>query len=74
MGTIKKQYYGIKFPFTDRNMEGFFVDLNSTIQDKVASEIAHVILTPKGTRLRRPEFGTDLLKYVFEPNDDMSWE
>ena len=34
----------------------------------------HVIFTPKGQRLRMPEFGTDLIRYIFEPNDNQTWE
>jgi phage baseplate assembly protein W len=68
-----KQYFDIKFPFTSNNVEGFFVDLNETIADKVLSEILHVILTPKGSRLRMPEFGTDLIRYIFEMNDEKEW-
>ena len=71
MAIIKKQYYGIKFPFTISKQDGFFVDLNSDLKDKVASEIAHVILTQKGTRLKMPDFGTDLIKYIFEPSDTL---
>lgn len=70
----RKQYYGIKFPFTANNLDGFFLDLNEKIEDKVASEILHVILTPKRSRLRKPEFGTNLAKFIFEPNDELSWE
>lgn len=73
MAIIKKQYYGIKFPFTILNRNGFFVDLNNDYDDKVASEIAHVILTQKGTRLKNPDFGTDLIKYIFDPNDSTEW-
>ena len=68
-----KQYFDIKFPFTSNNIEGFFIDLNETIGDKVLSEILHVILTQKGTRLRMPEFGTDLIQYIFEMNDEKEW-
>ena len=73
MAIIEKQYYGIKFPFTISKQDGFFVDLNSDLKDKVASEIAHVILTQKGTRLKMPDFGTDLIKYIFEPSDTLEW-
>lgn len=68
-----KQYYDIKFPFTSDNMDGFFIDLNENLSDKVLSEILHVILTPKETRLRMPDFGTDLVKYIFELNDKDAW-
>lgn len=69
----KKQFYGIKFPFTNNNEDGFLIDLNSNNNEKVGSEIAHVILTPKGTRIMMPEFGTDLIKYLFNPNDNSTW-
>lgn len=74
MPVIKKQYYGIKFPFTSNNLNGFFLDLNHDLKEKVESEIAHVILTPKGSRLRNPEFGTGLARYIFDPNDDITWD
>lgn len=69
-----KQYYGIKFPFTANNLDGFFIDLNENMDDKVASEILHVILTPKRSRIRKPDFGTNLAKYIFEPNDNITWD
>ena len=72
MGVINK-HYGIKFPFTIRNNDNVFLDLNNNLHEKVASEIAHVILTPKKTRLRMPDFGTDLIRYIFSPNDDLFW-
>lgn len=70
----RTQYFNIKFPFTANNNNGFFLDLNEDIGDKVASEIAHVVLTPKRTRIRMPDFGTDLIKFIFEPNDTAVWE
>ena len=71
---MANKYYNIKFPFTANNLDGFFIDLNETLEDKKASEILHVLLTPKRSRLRKPNFGTDLIKYVFEQNDEMSWD
>lgn len=74
MATIRKQYQGIKFPFTANNLNGFFLDLNTDIDNKLASEIAHVLLTPKRSRIRKPDFGTDIIKYVFENNEEDSWD
>ena len=34
----------------------------------------HVVFTPKGQRIRNPEFGTDLIKYIFNQNDFSTWE
>lgn len=71
---LKKQYYGIKFPFTSNNNEELFIDLNKNRNDKISSQIAHILLTPKGSRIRMPEFGTDLIKSIFSPNDEVSWD
>lgn len=69
----KKQYYFIKFPFTADNSENYFIDLNMNREQKVRSALMHVIFTSKGSKLRDPEFGTDLIKYIFEPNDTLTW-
>ena len=73
MSAKKIQYFDIKFPFTSNNNEGLFIDLNRSLNEKVASQIAHLILTRKGTRLRDPEFGTKLVEFIFNQNDDLSW-
>ena len=69
-----RRIYGIKYPFTDNNDDGRFIDVNKTLDEKTASEIMHVILTNKRTRLRRPDFGTNLIKYVFEDNMSGTWD
>lgn len=71
---VKKQYLGIRYPFTSQDFQNFYIDLNSSLKGKVKSQIMHVIFTPKGQRLRNPEFGTDLIKYIFDPNDTATWE
>lgn len=68
----KKQFYGIKYPFTNDMEEGYFLDLNEEQTDSVKSMICHLIFTPEGQRLRRPTFGTKLLKYIYEPNDSIT--
>lgn len=70
----KKQYFGIKYPFTSDGFQHFFVDANNTLKDKVKSQLMHIVFTPKGQRIRNPEFGTDLIKYIFEQSDGMTWE
>jgi gene 25-like lysozyme len=70
----KKQYLGIRYPFTSQDFQNFYIDLNSSLKGKVKSQIMHVIFTPKGQRIRNPEFGTDLIKYIFDPNDTATWE
>ena len=69
----KKQFFGIKYPFQNETEGECFMDLNASFKEKVKSEILHVIFTPKGQRYRNPDFGTDLIKYLFEPNDEEVW-
>jgi phage baseplate assembly protein W len=72
MATVQK--YGIKYPFSSNNNDELFVDLNETYTDMTKSRVLHVLFTPKGQRLRDPEFGTDLVKYIFNPSDDLTFE
>ena len=69
----KQQYFGIKYPFQNESEDSRFVDLNETYVDKMRSELLHIIFTPKGQRYRNPDFGTNVIKYIFEPNDEETW-
>ncbi|MDE6285318.1 MAG: GPW/gp25 family protein [Bacilli bacterium] len=68
-----RQEYGIKYPFTADNTNGSFIDLNQSLKSKIRSIIMHVIFTPKGQKIRDPEFGTDLIQNIFEPNENQTW-
>lgn len=74
MESAKKQYFGIKYPFTSDGFQNFYLDANENRKEKVRSELMHVIFTPKGQRLRMPGFGTNLIKFIFEQNDSITWE
>ena len=65
----RTQKYGIKYPFTLENEEGLFLDVNNSVADCIKSQLLHLLFTPKGQKLRDPEFGTDLIKYIFNPSD-----
>lgn len=71
---MNEQFYGIKFPFNEEGKKKSFFDLNETYEDGVRSMLLHIIFTPKGQRLRQPNFGTNLIKYIFEPSDEFTWE
>jgi phage baseplate assembly protein W len=62
------KYININYPFKD-SAKGFFLDLTTTDSKAIKSDLMHLILTRKGERLYNPEFGSDLLKFIFEPND-----
>lgn len=68
-----KQFFGIKYPFQNESEDNYYLDLNQTFEEKMKSELLHIIFTPKGQRYRKPDFGTDIIKYLFEPNDSDTW-
>ena len=68
---MAKQYINIQYPFQN-SLKGFFLNLTETDQDAVKSDLMHLILTPKGSRFYLPDFGTNLLKFIFEPNDGLT--
>ena len=69
----KKQYFGIKYPFTSDSSAKYFIDLNNYQKEKIKNNLMHIIFTPKRQRIRMPDYGTDLIKYIFEPNDESTW-
>jgi phage baseplate assembly protein W len=69
----RQQFFGIKYPFQNESEDKRYVDLNESYVEKMRSEILHIIFTPKGQRYRMPDFGTNLIKYIFEPNDESTW-
>jgi phage baseplate assembly protein W len=64
-------YININYPFKD-SPKGFFLDLTSESNAAIKADLMHLILTRKGQRLYNPDFGTDLLKFIFEPEDGMT--
>ena len=65
---MAEKFINIKFPFED-STRGFFVELNQTTKEAVKSDLLHLLFTDKGSRYYLPTFGTNLRRYIFEPND-----
>ncbi len=64
----KSRFINIDFPFRDSE-EGFYFNLTKTNESAIRADLLHLLLTNKGERLYMPDFGSDLKKYIFEPND-----
>ncbi len=64
------QKYGIKYPFSSNNDDNILLDVNGTYMDGIKSQVLHVLFTPKGQKIRDPEFGTNLIKFIFEQGDE----
>jgi phage baseplate assembly protein W len=71
---MNKQHFGIKYPFRRDDFQHFFVDVNNDKKEKVRSQLMHIVFTPKGQRLRLPQFGTNLIKYIFDQDDSITWD
>ena len=69
----KTRYINIDFPFSD-SKKGFYFKLNQTDRDAIRADLLHLLLTNKGERLYSPNFGSDLKKFIFEPNDSITHE
>ena len=61
--------YNIKFPLNDDVNTNTFFMTNKTTKDAFSSDLLLLLLTQKGERYYEPDYGTDLLKFIFEPND-----
>jgi len=64
---MAESFINIKFPFFD-SPKGYFLDMTKTNKKAIKSNLMHRVLTNKGERLYLPDFGTNLRKYLFEPN------
>lgn len=69
----KIQKYGIRYPFLCDNFDNVYMDVNNTYAESIKSQIVHVVFTPKGQRLRDPDFGTSLIDYIFGQKDDTTF-
>jgi len=67
------KYININYPFKDSS-KGFFLDLTEQDNQAIKADLLHLILTRRGQRLYNPDFGTDLLRFIFEPNDALTEE
>jgi phage baseplate assembly protein W len=65
------KYININFPFKN-SANGFFLDINSDEDAAIKADLMHLVLTRKGQRLYLPDFGTELVRFIFEPNDDIT--
>lgn len=69
---MAEKFININFPFKD-SVKGFFFDLTKKDADAIKADLMHLILTNKGERYYNPEFGTNLKRYIFEPNDGFTF-
>lgn len=64
--------YNIKFPLNDDVSTNTYFQMSSTSKDAFSSDLILLLLTQKGERYYEPDYGTDLLKFIFEQNDNLT--
>lgn len=64
--------YNIKYPLQDDNSTNGLFSMNRATKNSYSSNLLLLLLTQKGQRYYEPDYGTNLLKYIFEPNDDFT--
>lgn len=62
----------IRFPLKDDPIKNTYFQLNQITKDAFSSNLLLLLLTERGERFYQPDYGTNLLKYIFEPNDDLT--
>ena len=65
------RYINIDFPFRD-SKNGYYFKLNKSDKEAIKADLLHLLLTNKGERLYMPDFGSDLKKFIFQPNDSIT--
>lgn len=64
--------YNITYPFRDNNETNSFIQMNQVTKNSYSSNLLLLLLTEKGERYYESDYGTNLLKYIFEPNDNLT--
>ena len=64
--------YNITYPFKDDNEIRSYIQMNQVSKDSYSSNLLLLLLTQKGQRYYESDYGTNLLKYIFEPNDQLT--
>ena len=64
--------YNINYPLKDDNITKGLLSMNRVTKDSYSSNLILLLLTQKGERYYESDYGTNLLKYVFEPNEEIT--
>lgn len=64
--------YNVKFPLRDDTPKNKYLQMTQITKDALGSNLLLLLLTQKGERYYEPDYGTNLLKYIFEPRDGIT--
>ena len=64
--------YNINFPLNDDVSTNTFFLMTKVTKTAFSSDLLVLLLTQIGERFYNPDYGCNLLKYIFEPNDSLT--
>jgi phage baseplate assembly protein W len=62
----------INFPLNDDKEKNTFFQLTETTKNALAANLTLLLLTQKGERYYMPDYGTNLRRFLFEQNDQIT--
>ena len=62
----------IKFPIQDDKVKNFFCKTTLTTKEALKSNLLLLLNTVKGERYYNPDYGTNLMLYIFEQKDNFT--
>jgi phage baseplate assembly protein W len=62
----------IAFPLEDDNIKKGLFKMNDLTKRALVSDLTLLLVTVKGERYMYPTYGTNLLKFIFEPKDGLT--
>lgn len=65
-------FINIKFPLNDDVEKNRAFKMTSTTKEALTSNLLLLLLTRKGERYYNPNYGTNLIQYIFEPKDNLT--
>jgi len=68
----QQRFINIQFPFQD-DPDGKFLKMNTEAKKAIKADLMHLLLTNKGERLYLPDFGANLRQYLFNQNEEISY-
>ena len=63
--------HNIQFPFRDDTEKNTLISSTKISKEALSSNLMLLLLTRKGERYYDPNYGTNLLKFLFDPNDSI---
>lgn len=65
-------FLNIKYPLQDSIEDNFFLKRNRTTVEAIKSNILLLLTTQRGTRYYNRDFGSNIQRFLFEPNDSIT--